>query len=134
VANDLILTSMSPLVSPEHNQILLRTISFEEVRAMVNSMETSKSLGPDGFMVEFFQNHWSIIREDVWRVVEESRIFSKILHDFYSYFITLILKEPNPEIVYKFRPISICNAIYKIISKIIANKLKPIMHKIISQE
>lgn len=48
-------------------------------------------------------------------------------------FITLIPKVPNPERISDFRPISLCNVIYKIISKTIANRLKPILNSIISE-
>ena len=47
-------------------------------------------------------------------------------------FITLIPKIPNSEEVSHFRPISLCNVIYKIISKILANRLKPFMDSIIT--
>ena len=48
-------------------------------------------------------------------------------------FITLIPKVKNPERVFEFRPISLCNVIYKIISKVLANRFKPILNDIIYQ-
>lgn len=47
-------------------------------------------------------------------------------------YITLIPKIPKPSSMLQFRPISLCNAAYKIISKIIVNRLQPIMQEIIS--
>ena len=47
-------------------------------------------------------------------------------------FITLIPKIPNPEEVSHFRPISLCNVFYKIISKVLVNRLNPIMDNIIT--
>jgi hypothetical protein len=49
-----------------------------------------------------------------------------------SSFLALIPKESNPSSFARFRPISLCNVSYKIISKIIANKIKPLLPKLIS--
>jgi len=46
-------------------------------------------------------------------------------------FLTLILKIKSPELVIEFRPIAFCNIIYKLISKVLANRLKKILPHII---
>ena len=56
-----------------------------------------------------------------------------ILRSINHTFITLIPRVQNPERVFDFRPISLCNVIYKIISKVIANRLKPLINSIISE-
>ena len=48
-------------------------------------------------------------------------------------FITLIPKKKNPEFAFEFRPISLCNVLYKIFSKVLANKLKKILPNIITE-
>lgn len=89
-------------------------------------MKTGKSRGPDGFTTDFFQYCWEIIKLDVWEVVESSRKSRSILLAINSTFLTLIPKTDKPVEPSNFIPISLYNVIYKIISKIIALKLKPI--------
>jgi hypothetical protein len=67
-------------------------------------------------------------------VVEESRSSKSILQAFNATFIALIPKEKEANTTGKFRPIALCNVIYKIISKLIANRLKPLLKNIISME
>ena len=70
---------------------------------------------------------------DVSRVVLSCLNSRSILRSINHTFITLIPKVQNPERVSDFRPISLCNVIYKIISKAIANHLKPLLNSIISE-
>ena len=70
---------------------------------------------------------------DVSRVVLSCLNSTSILRSINHTFITLIPKVQNPERVSDFRPISLCNVIYKIISKAIANHLKPLLNSIISE-
>jgi hypothetical protein len=106
-------------------------ISLKEVSTTVKAMALGKYLGSNGFKVDFFQSYWPIIEVESWKVFEESHISGNILHAFNTCFI---LKEYNPQTVDKFRPISLCNTIPKVIYNIIANRLKPILHKINSLE
>jgi hypothetical protein len=67
-------------------------------------------------------------------VVEESRSSKGILQAFNATFITLIPNIKGESYAYKYHPIYLCNFIYKIISKLVATRLKPILLLIISQE
>ena len=69
---------------------------------------------------------------DVHQAVLSSLNSSSILKSINHTFITLIPKVNNPERVSNFQLISLCNMIYKIVSKVIANRLKPMLHSIIS--
>jgi hypothetical protein len=122
------------LITPEQNAALNRPISKEEVDKAVKDMPPGKAPGPDGFTTDFFHHCWDIIGQDVWEVVEESRSSGQVLQAFNATFLTLIPKEERVTNPKQFRPIALCNVIYKIITKVIANRLKPILPFIISKE
>lgn len=122
------------LVTSAHNDSLMRTITMEEVGQAVMEMPAGKSPGPDGFTTDFFHSCWPIIKQEVWELVEDTRRTSGVLSAFNSAFLTLIPKEDGANNPNKFRPIALCNVIYKIITKVIANRLKPLMPNLTSQE
>ena len=81
----------------------------------------------------FYQTYWTDVGMDVSQAVLSSLNSSSLLKSVNHMFITLISKVKNPKRVNEFRPISLCNVIYKIISKVIANCLKPLLNSIISE-
>ena len=100
----------------------------------MRDMPNGKVPGPDGFTIDFYKAYWEIIKKEVWEVVEDSRCSSSILKSLNSTFITLIPKEEEANTPSKFRPIALCNVLYKIISKFKANRLMTILPGIISKE
>ncbi|CAL2246750.1 unnamed protein product [Prunus armeniaca] len=111
---------------------LLRTITREEVFETVKSLSPSASPGPDGFTGAFFQHHWSVVGDDVFRVVLSFFHSGKLPKRLNHTHITLIPKVLNPRNMKQWRPISLCNVIYKIISKILTNRLKSVLPLLIS--
>ena len=75
-----------------------------------------------------------MIKIDVWNIVEQYRASGRILPALNATFLTLIPKSEGVDSPNKFRPISLCNVIYKIITKVIANRLKTIFPSLISLE
>ena len=113
------------LVSTEDNCNLNKPITKKEVSEVLKEMQNGKALGPDGFNVDFFKACWSIVKVDIIRVVEDSRLNRTILRALNTSFISLIPKQDNAQTPEKYRPIALCNIVYKIISKFVANRLKP---------
>ena len=111
----------------------MRTIAQEEVEKVVLQMEKGKSPEPDGFTIDFSQSCWDLVKEEIWEVVEESTQAGQILKAFNATFLTLIPKEHGVDSPGKFRSISLCNVILKIITKVMANRINPLMSRLISQ-
>ena len=92
-----------------------------------------KAFGPNGMPPVIYQTYWSNRGMDISQAVLFSLNSSSLLQSINHTFITLIPKVKNLERVIKFRPISLCNVIYKILNKVIANKVQPILNTIISK-
>jgi hypothetical protein len=112
----------------------MRPITQAEVDQVVQNLPKGKAPGPDGFTTDFFHYCWPMLREEVWQLVEESHISRKVLPALNATFLTLIPKEERVTNPKNFWPIALCNVVYKIISKVIALRLKPILPFIISKE
>ena len=105
----------------------------EEVDEALKQMDPLKALGPDGLPPLFFQKFWPTIREEVSHAVLTCLNSGSIPSTINCTFITLIPKVKNPSRVSNFHPIALCNIIYKLISKIVANRLKKVLPFIISK-
>jgi exonuclease III len=122
------------LVTREQNLALLRPISIEEVDQALQDTPKCKAPGPDGFTSDFFHHCWPMIRHEVWEILEDSRASGQILKALNSTFLALIPKEGQAQHPQQYRPIALCNIIYKLLTKVIASRLKPILPTIISPE
>eukprot|EP00253_Pinus_taeda_P015759 PITA_15759 len=90
--------------------------------------------GPDGFNVDFFKACWNIVKQDILSVVEDSRKDKTILKALNTTFIALIPKQDVALIPDRFRPIALCNVVFKIISRVVANRLKPLLPTLVVAE
>jgi len=95
-------------------------------------MDADKAPGPDGFTVHFYKVCWHIIKVDLYKMISRFMRKAKVGGGTNSTYLALIPKEINPETFARFRPISLCNASYKIVAKLIANRIKPFLKKLIS--
>ena len=95
-------------------------------------MGALKALGIDGFHALFYQSWWSIIGNSLCSMVKDVFERGDLSHDINSINIVLLLKVDHPKYLSQFCPISLCNVRYKIITKVVANRLKSIIPKLIS--
>jgi len=113
---------------------LTKEVTLGELEATLKWFKRDKSPGPDGWNVEVYLAFFETLGEDLLKVIEECRSIGRMYEAYNSTFIALIPKSDNPTSFNDFRPISLCNCIYKIISKIIANCVQPILSNHISAE
>lgn len=105
-----------------------------EVSEVLKETQNGKASRPDGFNVDFFKVCWNIIKNNIVRVVEDSRLNITILKALNTSFMALIKKYDNTQMPKRYRPIALCNLVYKIISKVMANRLKPLLPTLVSRE
>jgi hypothetical protein len=84
--------------------------------------------------MEFFKFFYDFLKEDLLLMIKESQSSGRIYGLLNSTFLCLIPKKQNIESLEDYRPISCCNVTYKMITKIIACRLRPLLSKIIGDE
>lgn len=110
------------------------TVTKDEVISVLKSLGRGKSLGLDGRTIEIFLHFQDIMIDGLTDMVEDSRIHGWVSTATNATFITLIPKIDKPISFSDFHPLSLCNTTYKLISKIIGNRLKPFLSSYITTE
>jgi hypothetical protein len=121
-------------VDEEDNRALMEEVTEDELKEVLHSFQKDKIPGPDGWTIDFFVGIYDIIGKDILKVVEESCINGHIHAPLNATFISLIPKKDDPQTLEDFKPISLCNNIYKVVSKVISRRIKAILSKSVSQE
>ncbi|CAN1785963.1 LINE-1 retrotransposable element ORF2 protein, partial [Linum perenne] len=130
---DEINSSIPKVISDEINTYLVKQETVEEIEKAVFHLGAQKSPGPDGFPGQFFQKYWEVIKTQLCEEVKDFFESSSMPEGWNDTNVVIIPKVPNPETISQFRPISCCNFRYKIISKIMADRLKIWLPDIISE-
>lgn len=112
--------------------MLASNITAEEVHRAVFQLKAFKVPGPDGLPAEFFYKYWAVLKDDIISMIQNFSTSGFLLKEFNRTFISLIPKSHNPESIRDFRPIGLCNTVYKIIAKILVNRLLPFINSWIS--
>lgn len=115
-----ILDVVAPCVTAEMNESLLRDFTVEEIRNALHDIGDLKAPGPDGMPSVFFKKYWATVGDQVTKEVLEALNGGGIPAGWNDTVISLIPKVARPEKVTELRPISLCNVVYKIISKVLA--------------
>ena len=124
---DVVLEAIELKVTESMNQELLRDFTREEIDLALKHMEPLKAPGPDGMLPIFFQSFWSMIGDEVSYAILDCLNNCHIPYDLNHTLVMLIPKVKCPELISEFRPVSLCNVIYKLVSKVLANRLKKLL-------
>lgn len=111
-------------VSHVDNISLLRPYIHEEVKVAVFSMSPNKAPGPDRFNLAFFQHFWQNFGFHVSNFVLHCLHSDSFPNGLNDSIITLVPQKDVPEFVTDLRPITLCNVLYKIMTKMVTNRLK----------
>ena len=119
-------------LSEEESAWVGREVVEEDVKNGLRSLKPFKAPGVDGLHAGFYQQFWHEVGKSVSEVVMDVFVKGVVPEYLNDTLITLIPKCSSPETLNNYRPISLCNSIYKVISKIIVSKIRPFIGKLIA--
>jgi len=114
------------------NDVLCAPYTKTEVEGALHQMHPHKAPGPDGMNALFYHKFWGVVGDDVSNAVLDILHGHSIPPSMNHTFVTLIPKKPKPTAMTDFRPISLFSVIYKLVTKVITNRLKRILPNIVS--
>ena len=105
---------------------------MEEIKNALWSLKAFKAPGPDGLHAGFFHRFWLIVGNLVIDLVKKVFVERKVPEFLNRTQFVLIPKIQGLETLGNYRPISLCNTVYKVITKVIVARLRPYLDKLIS--
>lgn len=128
---EMVINCMLDKISSDQNSILKAEVEESKVKKALFHMHPEKSPGPDGMSPRFYQNFWNIVGNDVVPFMKRFSENGILDIELQSINIVLIPKKKNLVFMTDLRHISLCNEIYKVISKVLANRLKRVLGLVI---
>jgi hypothetical protein len=113
------------------NATLCEKFSEKEVTDALFQIGPLKAPGPDGFPGRIYQRNWACLKREIIAEVLSFFDTGKMPQGVNDTAIVLIPKVHHPDDLKDFRPISLCNVIYKIVSKCMVNRLRPLLDELI---
>ena len=104
----------------------------EEVFVAISGLNGEKALGPDGFPIAFWSFNWKFVKEEVMDFFKEFFEQKKFVRSLNATFLVMIPKKGNVEDIKDYKPISLLVGLYKILAKILANRLRRVIDKVVS--
>ena len=110
---------------------LEETFSKEEIWTAIYGLNSDKAPGPDGFPLAFWAFSWDFVKNEVLGFFKEFHDQGRFVKNLNATFLILILKKQTVEDFKDLRPISLVGGLYKILTKMLANRIKRVMDKVI---
>ena len=129
-----ILSQLSKSLPSEDADTCDEDISAEELKNALFAMESNKSPGSDGITAEFYKTFWHVYIDIFERLIHEILHNNELCNSMKTSTLTLIPKKGDLRRLTNWRPISLLNVDYKIISKSLANRVSNIISKLISDD
>ena len=118
----------------EDERLALERDFSKKVVQVLQEIEGDKALGPDGFtMAFFFHKCWSVVEKDVMAFFDHFHMSLEFEQSLNASFLSLIPKKNNALNIKDFWPISLVGSVYKLLSKVLTNKLRTVLDKLISE-
>lgn len=125
---------MHSIVIVEHNSYFLKPVKHREIKNALFHMHLDKSLRPDGVSPGFYQKHWHVLGNDITKVIQQIFDTGTFEDKLIDTNIFLVPKKLNLMSIGDLRPISLYNVIYKLVYKVIVNRLKEVIRLVISKD
>ena len=107
--------------------------SSEEIRSDVWSCDPSKALGLDGFNMNFIRKSWEVIGVEFQQLVLDFFKYRQLPRKLNMMWVTLIPKFERANEIKDYKPISMVACVYKVISKVLANRLKNVLSGLVRE-
>jgi len=123
-----------PRLTGEEKEDLERSFDEEEVLRCLKQCATDKAPGPDGFTMGFYIKCWEVVKGDIMETFQHFHEQGRFERSLNSTFIALIPKKKGAKELRDFRPISLIGSMYKIFSKVLTERLKKVMSKLVDSQ
>ncbi|GKV12050.1 hypothetical protein SLEP1_g23252 [Rubroshorea leprosula] len=121
-------------ITEQDNASLVAPFTENEIKAAVWDCKCSKALSQDRFNFRFVRREWETIKGDMIGFIKEFQEKGKLVRGLNSSFIVLVPIVNNPQRIEEYRPISFISAVYKILAKLLANRLKKVLDQVIGEQ
>lgn len=111
-------------ITPDQNEQLVSEVTFEEFTAAMSLMHPDKASGLDGLNSAFYQNFWKVIEKEVFDCCKNWLQGNSFPADLNNTNVIIIPKRENACCLKDLKPSALCNVLYKIMAKVLANRLK----------